>query len=195
LPPTTIAFSLGALAVSIDLPASLALRLPVPFQGAERLAFALNASPSEFSFNVTVNAVPHARISAQVSMTPEGRGAAGLVVQTIRTICRATEPASARATLEAAGTRLRNAIQAVQTPPASGTDTDEFAAERRLAEVGAAVANVHSSIERVRAPCREVPVATFEFGAQGQLTSTDTPTTPASPPPASFIGGSLRFHF
>ncbi|MBT0959885.1 eCIS core domain-containing protein [Denitromonas iodatirespirans] len=199
LPSTTIAFGLGPAAVTIDLPASLAVRLPVPFQGAERVVFALNASPSEFSFSVTVNAVPHVRIIARASMTTEGRGAAGLTVQTTRTVCRAVEPAAARSALEAAGTRLRDAIQAVQTPPAPDPEASElsrtFAPQARLAEVVAAVANVHSEIERVSAPCREVPVAEFEFGAQGQLTAPDTPPTPGTLPPASFIGGSLRLHF
>lgn len=195
LPSTTIAFGLGALGVSIDLPASLALRLPVPFRGAERVVFALNASPSNFSFSVTVNAVPHVRISASASMTPQGRGSAGLKIQTTRTVCRATEPATAQSSLEAAGTRLHAAIQAIQTPPATGPDTSEFAVQERYAEVIAAVANVHSTIERVRAPCREVPVATLELGAQGQLTTPDAPPAAGTPPPASFIGGSLRIHF
>ncbi|MEZ5628230.1 MAG: DUF4157 domain-containing protein [Rhodocyclaceae bacterium] len=199
LPSTTIAFSLGAAAVTIDLPASLAVRLPVPFRGAERVVFSLNASPSEFSFSVTVNAVPHVRIIARASMTTEGRGAAGLTVQTTRTVCRAVDPAAARSALQAAGTRLRDAIQAVQTPPPPDPEASElsrtFAPHARYAEVVAAVANVHSEIERVGAPCREVPVAEFEFGAQGQLTAPDTPPTPGTPPPASFIGGSLRFRF
>ncbi|MCZ4304107.1 DUF4157 domain-containing protein [Zoogloeaceae bacterium G21618-S1] len=199
LPSTTIAFSLGAAAVTIDLPASLAVRLPVPFRGAERVVFSLNASPSEFSFSVTVNAVPHVRIIARASMTTEGRGAAGLTVQTTRTVCRAVDPAAARSALQAAGTRLRDAIQAVQTPPPPDPEASELsrsvAPQARYAEVIAAMANVHSEIERVGAPCREVPVAEVEFGAQGQLTTPDTPPTPGSLPPASFIGGSLRFRF
>ena len=199
LPSTTIAFSLGAAAVTIDLPASLALRLPVPFSGAERVVFALNASPSEFSFSVTINAVPHVRIIANASITTEGRGAAGLTVQTTRTVCRAVDPEAARSALTAAGTRLRDAIQAVQTPPAPDPEASEvsrtFAPHARLAEVASAIANVHSEIERVGAPCREVPVASFDFGAQGQLTTPDTPPSPGALPPANFIGGALRLHF
>lgn len=199
LPSTTIAFSLGAAAVTIDLPASLALRLPVPFSGAERVVIALNASPSAFSLSVTINAVPHVRIIANASMTTEGRGAAGLTVQTTRTVCRAVSPEAARSALTAAGTRLRDAIQAVQTPPAPDPEASElertFAPHARYADVASAIANLHSEIERVGAPCREVPVASFEFGAQGQLTTPDTPPTPGSLPPANFIGGSLRLHF
>lgn len=199
LPSTKIDFSLGAAAVTIDLPASLALRLPLPFSGAERVVFALNASPSAFSFSVTINAVPHVRIIANASMTTEGRGAAGLTVQTTRTVCRAVDPAATRSALTAAGTRLRDAIQAVQTPPAPDPEASEvsrtFAPHARLAEVVGAIANMHSEIERVGAPCREVPVASFDFGAQGQLTTPDTPPSSGALPPANFIGGALRLHF
>ncbi|WP_416138194.1 hypothetical protein ACM26W_17190 [Halomonas sp. HK25] len=199
LPSTTIAFNLGAAAVSIDLPASLAVRLPVPFRGAERVVFALNASTSEFSFSVTINAIPHVRIIARASATPEGRGAAGLTVQTTRTTCRAVDPAAARSALEAAGTKLRDAIQAVQTPPAPDPEASElsrtFAPQARYAEVIGAVAKLKSEIDRVGAPCREVPVMSAEFGVQGPLTRPDEPAGPSSVPPASFIGGSLRLHF
>lgn len=199
LPSTTIQFNLGAAAVSIDLPSSLAVRLPVPFSGAQRVVFALNASTSEFSFSVTINAIPHVRIIASASATTEGRGAAGLTVQTTRTTCNAVNPAAARSALQSAGTRLRDAIQAVQTPPAPDPEASElestFAPHARLAEVVGAVANLKSEIDRVGAPCREVPVASFNFGVQGQLTTPDEPIAPGTPPPASFIGGSLRFHF
>lgn len=199
LPSTTVQFNLGAAAISIDLPSSLSVRLPLPFRGAERVVFALNASTSEFSFSVTINAVPHVRIIASTSATTEGRGSAGLTVQTTRTTCNAVNPAAARSALESAGTRLRDAIQAVQTPPAPDPEASElertFAPHARLAEVVGAVANLDSEIDRVGAPCREVPVASFNFGVQGQLTTADEPVAPGTPPPASFIGGSLRFHF
>ena len=199
LPSTNIRFTLGAAAVNIDLPSSLAVRLPVPFRGAQRVVFALNASTSEFSFSVTINAIRHVSIIARARVTTGGRGAAGLTIQTTRTTCQAMNPAAARSALQAAGTRLRDAIRAVQTPPAPAPDASElertFAPHARLAEVVGAVANVQSTIDRVGAPCREVPVASVNFGVQGQLTTPEAPTSPGSPPPATFIGGSLRVHF
>lgn len=199
LPSTTVAFGLGAAAVSVNLPASVALRLPVPFSGAEGVVFGLNASPSEFSFSVSINEVPHVRIIAKASMTTEGRGAAGLTVQTTRTVCSAVDAAAARAGLTAAGTRLRDAIQAAQTPPPpdpeAGRVSRAFAPHARYGEVASAIANVHSEIERVGAPCKEIPVASIDFGAQGQLTTPDVPPSPSSMPPANFIGGALRLHF
>jgi hypothetical protein len=65
-----------------------------------------------------------------------------------------------------------------------------FGPQRRLAEVVAGIAGVHSAIEAVRARCREVPVATFDFGVRGPL---------GTPDPAdrggSFIGGGVTLHF
>jgi hypothetical protein len=199
LPSTKIAFNLGAAAVTIDLPASLAVRLPVPFRGAEKVVFSLNASTSKFSLKVTINALPHVRIIADASATTEGRGAAGLTLQTTRTTCRAVNAAAARSALQAAGTRLRDAIQAVQTPPAPDPEASEpartFAPHLRYAEVVGAVANLKSEIDRVGASCREVPVASFNFGVQGDLATPDEPAQPGGTAAGTFVGGSLTLHF
>ncbi len=178
---------------------SSSARLPVPFHGAQVVVFALNASPSELSFSVTINAIPHVRIIASASATTSGEGRAGLSVQTTRTVCQAVDPATARSALQSAGTRLHDAIQAVQTPPAPAPGASDleraFAPEARLAEVVGAVAHLKSEIDRVEAPCHEVPVATLQFGVHGPLTTPEPPTTPGTPPPASYVGGSLTFHF
>ena len=195
LPSTTLRFALGPVAVTANLPASVALRLPVPFQGAQQVVFALNASPSEFSFSVTVNAVPHVRIIASASATTAGRGSAGLTIETTRTTCRAVDPETARSTLTAAGQRLHDAIQALENPPAPAADASDlertFAPAARYADVVSAAASLQSAIERVRAPCREVPVASFNLGVQGPLGTPD----PSAPPQPSYVGGSLRLHF
>jgi len=196
LPSTTVRFSLGPAQFTIDLPASLAIRLPVPFRGAQQVVFALEASPSEFSFTVTINAVPHVRIIARAAATTSGTGSVGLRVETTRTTCQAVDEAAGRSALQSAGERLRDAIRAVQNPPPVAPDASElertFAPEARLGEVVAAIANLNSEIERVRARCREVPVATFEFGAHGPLT---TPTPGEEHREGSFIGGTATFHF
>lgn len=199
LPSTTIRFNLGPASVSVDLPSSVAVRLPVPFQGAQRVVFSLNASTSEFSFSVTINAIPHVRISASASATTAGGGQAGLTIQTTRTVCHAVDPAAARSALQSAGTRLHDAIEAAQNPPAPAPGASElertFAPHARLAEVVGAVAHLKSEIDRVGAPCREVPFASFQFGVQGPLTRPETPSGPGEQPPATYVGGSLRFNF
>jgi hypothetical protein len=196
LPSTNVRFSLGPAQLNIDLPASLAARLPVPFRGAERVVFALNASPSEFSFTATINAVPHVRIIARASATTSGAGSAGITVETTQTRCQAADEAAARSALQSAGERLRNAILAVQNPPPVAADAGELARtfdpEIRLGEVVAAIANVNSAIERVRSRCREVPVASFEFGVRGPLS---TPGPEDRDRGAGYVGGTATFHF
>jgi len=196
LPSTSVRFNLGPAQFTIDLPASLAVRLPVPFQGAERIVFTLNASPDEFSFTATINAVRHVRIIARASVTTSGTGSAGLRVETTRTVCRAVDEAAARSALQSAGERLRAAIVAVQTPPPVAADASElertFAPEARLGEVVAAIANVNSEIERVRSRCREVPVASFEFGVRGPLS---TPGPDDREHGGSYFGGTATLHF
>jgi hypothetical protein len=196
LPSTNIRFSLGPARFNIDLPATFSARLPVPFQGAERVVFALNASPSEFSFSITINAVPHVRIIARAAATPGGTGSAGLRVETTRTVCRAMDEATARARLQAAGEKLRDAIRAVQNPPPLAPDASElerdFGPQKRLAEVVAGIAGVHSAVEAARARCREVPVASFDFGVRGPL---GTPDPSDRERGGSFIGGGVTLHF
>ncbi|MGH2721207.1 MAG: hypothetical protein ACRDJO_06335, partial [Actinomycetota bacterium] len=194
LPSTTIRFNLGPAAFTVDLPASLAVRLPVAFRGGS-VVISLNASTDEFSFSVTINAVRHVRIIAAAAATTSGRGSAGLTLETTRTTCRAVDAESGRRQLQAAGGRLRDAILAVQNPPPLPADAGElretFDPHIRLGEVAAAVANVHSTIERVRSRCREVPVASLRFGVEGPLTTPE----PGTQPGPTFIGGSLRLHF
>lgn len=195
LPSTNIRFNLGAARLSIDLPASLGVRLPVPFRGAEQVVFSLDASPERFSFSVAVNAVPHVRITARAGLTTGGMGSAGITVETSRTVCRAMDREAARTALQSAGERLRDAIRVVQDPPALAEDASDFerttAPHRRMAEVVAAVANVNSAIERVRGRCRQVPVATFEFGVRGPVgfPGAEPPTGP------SYVGGTATFRF
>ncbi|BCR24619.1 eCIS core domain-containing protein [Aquipseudomonas alcaligenes] len=198
LPSTTINFNLGPAAFTIDLPASLAIQLPVPFSGARLVVFSLNASTSEFSFTATINAVPHVRIIARAGVTTEGVGSAGLTVQTTRTTCQAVSPEAARSALTTAGNRLRDAILAVQNPPAPAADasalSQTFAPHMRYAEVVSAIVKLNSEIERVGAPCREVPVFSAQIGVTGPLTRPDTPPGPGVAPGPS-LGGSLTFHF
>ena len=195
LPSTTIRFNLGPAAFTIDLPASLAIRLPVPFRGAERVVFSLNASTSEFSFSATINAVPHVRIIARAGVTTAGQGSAGLTIQTTRTTCSAQDAQSARSALQAAGERLRNAIVAVQTPPPIPADASSlertFDPQIRLAEVVGAVVAVNSAIETARAGCRQVPVVSIDLGVRGPLSQPEA----GQPPSPSYLGGSIGVNF
>lgn len=197
LPSTNIRFQAGPLAGNISLPANLAARLPVPFRGAERVVFALDASLSGFTFNVTINAVPHVRIIARAGVTTTGTGSAGLIVEATRTVCRAVDELAARTALQTAGTRLRDAIMAVQNPPPLAADASDFerdfAAHKRFADVVIAIADVHTQIEHVRARCRPVPLMSLEFGARGPLSAPGPSEPPSRGETHLGVTGTLRF--
>jgi hypothetical protein len=194
-PSTNVKFDIGAAAVSIDLPTSASIRLPIPFQGAERVVIQMNASTSEFSFKITINAVPHVRIIASASTTTGGDAKANLTLETTRTVCRATSPEAARTKLTKAGEELRDAIRNAQNPPPLAEDASEFerdtAAQMRIAKVVGGIAKVHSTIESVQSACSEVPVASFSIGAHGPLSSPGLDAEPEE----TFLGASVLFHF
>jgi hypothetical protein len=202
LPSTDVHFSLGPATFDVSLPSSVSATLPIPFRGARSVVLNLSASVSgEFSFSVTINAVPHVRIIARagVRVTGDQRATAGLVVETTRTTCQAVDEAAARTMLQGAGEKLRDAIRNVQNPPPRTAGQAETGLEpaSRWADVGSAIYGVHSAIERVRAGCREVPLASVEFSARIPL----EPVTPSMPPTerdrglAPYVGGTATFHF
>ncbi len=196
LPSTTISFGLGPARVSIDLPTSMAIRLPIPFRGAERVVFELNARTDEFSFSATINGVPHVRIIARTALTTAGQGSAQLVVQSTRTVCRAQEAAAARTALQSAGERLRDAIIAAQNPQPAAADASAFAraippAVSAGAEIIGAIVAVNSAIERARGACRQVPLVSAEFGARGQIVRPDEGQESVP----TYVGGGLTLHF
>lgn len=190
--PTSFSFNLGAARFNVELPTSVAATLPVRLRGFGRITFSLNADvPSQFSFSITLDAVPHVLIIARAGVSPTDRRAtAGLEVQSRGTVCRATDEAAARSQLQAAGTRLRDAINALGTPPArtpgQGAAAAYVADARRYGEVVAAIANVHSTVESVRAACRQVPTFSVGLGARIPF----TPTTPSTPPTSRDLEGS-----
>ncbi|MCJ7626535.1 MAG: DUF4157 domain-containing protein [Anaerolineaceae bacterium] len=204
LPSTEFHFSLGPAAFDISIPSSVSATLPIPFQGARNVVLNLSGGTSgEFSFSVTINAIRHVQIIARagVRVTGDQRATAGLVIQTTRTTCQTVDEAAARSMLQGAGEKLRDAIRNLQNPPPSTSGQSDIAAQfepaSRWVEVGSAISGVHSAIERVRAGCREVPVASLEFGVRTPL-GTFTPGVPPTERDlgnAPFAGVSATFHF
>jgi len=204
LPSLDFHFSLGAATFDVSIPSSVSATLPIPFQGARNIVLNLSGGTSgEFSFSVTINAIRHVQIIARagVRVTGDQRATAGLVIQTTRTSCQAVDEAAARSMLQGAGEKLRDAIRAVQNPPPRTSGQSDIAAQfdtaSRWADVGSGIAGVNSAIERVRAGCHEVPVASLEFGVRTPL----GPFTPGVPPTdrdlerAPYAGVTATFHF
>lgn len=200
LPSTTLNLNLGPTKLKIDLPTTVSATLPVPFKGASLIDFNLNADiPKQFSFSVKINAVPYVNITARAGVNTENKTAtAGLVFETKRTVCHATNEAAARAQLQKAGEALKGKIETALSPIPGDADKTLEAA-KRLGEVGGAVAGVNSAIDAVKAACKQVPLATFEFG--GRLPLEQQQLDPSRPPTqeqkdtAPYLGGTFTLRF
>lgn len=190
LPSTKLKFHLGDLQGELNLPSSLTASLPVRYRGAQVLGFKLDASASgNFSLTVTIDAVPHVRISlkAGVSVGKQPQASAGLVIEATDTVCRAEDPQTAKDKLEKAGKKLHDAIEAAQ----------KSAQADKLADVVAAIAAVQSEIDAAKAKCKQVPRAKLEFGAHTPLGpfSPHVPPTEGDRGAAPYVGGTLTIPF
>lgn len=190
LPSTTLDFHLGDLQVQLDLPSSLTATLPISYQGVQVLSFRIEAGTSgEFSLTITLNAVPHVRISlrAGVSVGDHPSASAGLVIEATDTVCRAQDPETARAALQRAGNQLRDAVRAAQRSPQV----------EALRDVVAGIVAVHGAIEAARAHCHQVPSVRVELGAHAPLGpfSPSTPPTDADRGAAPYVGGTVTIPF
>lgn len=174
LPSTTLDFHLGDLQVQLDLPSSLTATLPISYQGARVLAFTIEAHTSgEFSLSIVLDRIPHVRISlrAGVSVGDHPSASAGLVIEATDTVCRAQDPETARAALQAAGNQLRDAVRAAQSSPQI----------QAMRDVVAGIMAVHSAIDAARAHCHQVPRVRLDLGAHAPL----EPFSPSAPPTAT----------
>lgn len=188
---TSFRFNFGPAQFNVDLPSSVAVRLPVPFRGARLLEFNLSAETSgSFSFSVRVDRIPHVRIEARagVEVGERARATAGLTITTTRTVCRAMEASTAREQLQSKGEALREAIQNLYSPPPAEPGTRPPVAAERLGDVASAISELYDTVERSRARCREVPVATL--GITGE-----TPLGEEARERPSRVGATLTLHF
>lgn len=188
---TTLHFSLGSARFTVELPSSVAVRLPVPLQGARTLEFNVSAETSgRFSLSLRINGLRHVQIEARVGVEvgEHQRATFGLAISTTRTVCRAMEPETAREQLQRKGEALRTAIQNLQNPPPSAAGANPPTTASRLADVASAVAELYDAIEHARARCHEVPVVTFGFTGEA-------PIGEATPERGPRGGATLTLHF
>ena len=194
---TEFHFNLGPAAFNVSLPSSLRVRLPVPLRDARRIVFSLEArTAGAFSFSATLDGLPHIRIAATAGVDVTGRTAsAGLTFATTRTVCRVTEPTTARAKIETAGRKLQTAITNLQHPPTPRPGAEAPSTLDQLTDIASAISDMYNAIESVKGPCREVPRATLQFGVRTPIDiGTETPGE-RERRPASFIGGTLTIPF
>ena len=192
---TTFRFNFGPAQFTVDLPSSLRMRLPVPLQGSSSIVFNLSASASgNFALSITLNAIPHVRISARAGVDVGSRtGSAGLRIETTCTTCNAQSPMAARAAITSAGEKLKAAIEILQSAPTAGQEQSDFNRMRRMGAVVSAISDVYSAVERAQARCREVSVFEFDLGVRGPLES--RPGALPGEENESFFGATATFRF
>lgn len=189
-------FKAGSAEFAIDLPKSATAKLPVALRTGKALAFELKAETSgTFSFSVTLDGLPHVRVrlEAQASVSKEKgtTGSAGLVIETTRTVCHAPSPESLKADITKAGDDLKKALQEAQ---AATTNEDKLS---KLVDVASAIGDMYDAVDKAKKGCKEEPAATFKFGVQGPLSPAPgaPEETDPSKRPASYVGGSVTWHF
>jgi hypothetical protein len=176
--------------LTVDLPKSIALKMPIPVSSARSLIIDINAGVSgTFSFSITIDGLPFVRVSAKTGASYDKdkgfTGSAGLQIQLTRTVCSAPSPEALKATVTAAGDKLKKAMQEY------GAETDQEKKLSKLADIVGAVAEMYDAVDKAKSGCKQIPAATFEFGVKGPLGS-ETDPTKREP---SYIGGSVTIPF
>lgn len=191
LPSLDLDFTFGPLTVS--LPKEVRAKLPIPLAGAKKLVIDLGFEvPAKFSLKITLDGTPHLRVSlkAGAEIDPKNAsvtGSAGLTIETTATACNAADPGETRKKITDAGDKLNKAAKEFEA--ASGTDK-----LGKAFEIAGAIGEMYDAVDKAKAKCKQVPVATFDFGYKRLLTP-GSETDPSKLPPLDYAGVTATFHF
>jgi hypothetical protein len=179
--------------VTISLPKEVRAKLPIPLAGAKKLVIELGIEvPAKFTFKITLDGTPHVRVSlkAGAELDPKNTSAtasAGLTIETTATTCNAADPGETREKIKSAGDKLNKAAQEFEA--ASGTDK-----LGKAFEIAGAIGEMYDAVDKAKAKCKQVPVATFDLGYKRLLTP-GSETDPTKLPPLDYAGVTATFHF
>lgn len=179
--------------VTVSLPKEVRARLPIPLAGALKLQIDLAFEvPAKFSLKITLDGTPHLRVSlkAGAEIDPQNSsatGSAGLVIETTATTCNAPDPGETRAKIKSAGDKLNKAAKEFE----AATGTDKLG---KAFEIAGAIGEMYDAVDKAKAKCKQVPVATFEFGYKRLLTP-GSETDPTRLAPLDYAGVTATFHF
>ncbi len=178
--------------LTVELPKSVALQVPIPITSAKSLVIDLKAEASgTFSFSITLDGLPYVRVSVKTQVAYDKdkgtTGSAGLQIQAMRTVCSAANPDALKAKVTTAGDKLKKAMQEY------GAETDNEKKLMKLPDVAGALGEMYDAVDKAKSGCKPVPAATFEFGAKGPL-GPETETDPTKRQP-SYLGGTLTIPF
>ncbi len=176
--------------VTIDLPKSAALKLPIPISAGKNLVVDLKAETSgTFSLSITLDGTRYVRVSlkAGVSYGKEkgATGSAGLQIEMTKTVCSAANPEGLKAKINKAGEDLKKAMQEYKA------ESDSEKKLMKLADIGGALGEMYDAVDKSKSGCKKVPTVKFEFGAKGPLGGESDP----SKREPGYIGGTVTIPF
>jgi hypothetical protein len=176
--------------LTIELPKSAALKLPIPISAGKKLVVDLKAETSgSFSLSITLDGTRYVRVSikAGVSYGKEkgATGSAGLQIEMTKTVCSAANPEGLKAKINKAGEDLKKAMQEYSA------ESDSDKKLMKLADIGGALGEMYDAVDKSKSACKKVPAAKFEFGAKGPLGGESDP----SKREPGYIGGTITIPF
>jgi len=178
--------------LTVELPKSAALKLPIRISAAKSLVIDLKAAvPGDFSLSITLDGLPHVRVSlkagAKYDKDKGASGSAGLQIEMTKTVCRAANPEELKAKITKAGADLMKAMQEFSA------ESDNEKKLLKVADIVSPLADMYDAVDKSKAACKQVPAATFEFGAKGPLGG-DPGSDPSKREPG-YIGGTITIPF
>jgi hypothetical protein len=178
--------------LSVELPKSLALKIPIPVSSAKTLTIDLKAEvPGVFSFAITIDGLPYVRIAVKAGLEYDKdkglAGSAGLQIQLVDKVLNAPNPEALRSKITAAGGKLTKAMQDYKT------ETDEMEKLSKLADVASALGEMYDAVEAAKSSAKPVPAAILDIGVKAPLGSQEEIDLAKRHP--SYIGATLSIPF
>ncbi len=178
--------------LTVELPKSATLKLPIVITQAKSLVIELKAETSAtFSFSLTLDGTPHLKVSLKSSVSYDkekgATGSAGLQIEATRTVCSAANPDALRAKVTKAGEDLKKAMGEFSA------ESDNAKKLSKAADIASALGDMYDAVDKAKEGCKQVPAVTIEIGAKGPLGG-GTETDPSKRTPG-YIGGTITIPF
>lgn len=176
--------------LTVELPKSAALKLPIPISMGKKLVIDLKAETSgSFSLSIALDGTRYVRVSIKAGVSYEKEkgvtGSAGLQIEMTKTVCNAANPEGLKAKINKAGGELKKAMQEYSA------ESDADKKLMKLADIGSALGDMYDAVDKSKSACKKVPAAKFEFGSKGPLGGESDP----SKREPGYIGGTITIPF
>lgn len=177
--------------VTIDLPKSVAVKLPIPITSAKKLVIDLKAEvPGDFSFSITLDGLRYVRVGLKAGVGYDKdkgfKGSAGLQVELTDAICHAANPTELKEKITKAGEKLTKAMNEFMA------ESDGEKRMTKVPDIASALGEMYEAVDKSKASCKKVPKAKFEFGYKGPLGGDESDPNKRETP---YIGGTITIPF